>query len=486
MPDQVRLEQLEFARLTLHSLVGLLAREAPVLDHELADTSEVDRHERGHEPFGRHIAEARRNQQVVEDTRPKVVREVEAGHEIRQLVRRRQAVAAGRALAFRAQAELSAGLFCHRPGLDGKFEHTLVVVRAEHPPPRVGDGQGPGVELAEKPQSVHFEGRGVGVTLEAVGRHVVAAGDLEPSRGVVLGHAQQRPDNLAKHRPQVRPRIFRVVDLGAETALADREAAGQRSRGHPDVYAEPRHIRRPGVLSQVVADQVAADAEVPADRLANAMAVKGARHRIRDGVGDGAVVLVARVERRHEVVAALENRAGKQLDPFGHDRAEVRVDYNQSTDVQRGSHLEDSPQRRALATDSVHVWIGQADSVEPILGVDQEDLLDISRRLRLDHHSLRPIRRASVGVDQDRSKIWEVLHQPGVGSPNHVADCGRVSKARDTDHDVGVSEPSDLIPNGRCQHTRGHQCHRTTPPDRAATLGLNRSVGGRREGSADR
>ena len=44
--DEVRLEQLEGARLALDALLGLLGRHVAVLDDEAADPPEVDRHER--------------------------------------------------------------------------------------------------------------------------------------------------------------------------------------------------------------------------------------------------------------------------------------------------------------------------------------------------------------------------------------------------------------------------------------------------------
>ena len=86
---------------------------------------------------------------------------------------------------------------------------------------------------------------------------------------------------------------------------------------------------RPVVLGEVVADEVARDAEVAADGLPDTQPVQRPRERIRDGVGDGAVPLVAAVERRHEVKATLEDGPGQQFDPFRHDRPQVRVDHDQ-------------------------------------------------------------------------------------------------------------------------------------------------------------
>ena len=112
-------------------------------------------------------------------------------------------------------------------------------------------------------------------------------------------------------------------------------------------------VGRPVVELEVVPDEVAGDPEVAADRLADAVPVQRPGQRVGDGVGDRAVVLVAGVERRHEVVAALEDRPGQQLDPLGHDRAQVRVDDDERLDLERVGDLEDRPQRGALAADAV-------------------------------------------------------------------------------------------------------------------------------------
>ena len=62
--------------------------------------------------------------------------------------------------------------------------------------------------------------------------------DREPVVGVRVGQPQDRPDDLAEHRPEVGARVLRVVDLRPEARLADREPAGQRRGRHPDVDPE--------------------------------------------------------------------------------------------------------------------------------------------------------------------------------------------------------------------------------------------------------
>ena len=349
-------------------------------------------------------------------------------------------------------------------GLGGQLEDGRDRGRGQHRAPRVGEGQRAGVELGQQPERVHLERRRLDDPLEAVGRDVVAAPDRQPVVRVAVGQPQDRADDLAEHRPEVRARVLRVVDLRPEPRLADGEPAGDRGRRHPDVDAEAADVGRPVVELEVVPDEVAGHAEVAADRLADAMAVERPGERVGDRVGDRAVVLVARVQRRHEVVAALEDGPGQQLDPFGHDRAQVRIDDDQRLDLERGGDLEDRPQRGALAADAVDLRVGQADPLEAVGRPDQEDLLDVVGRLGLDHDPAGPVGRPGVGVDQDRMEVREVLDEPGLGRAHDIADRRGVLEAGDADHDVGPAEPLDLVADGRRECGFGHGS--TVPPQR--------------------
>ena len=317
------------------------------------------------------------------------------------------------------------------------------------------------MELREQADRVHLERRRVDDPLEAVGRDVVAAVDAEPVVGVRGGQPQDRPDDLAEHRAEVGAGVLGVVDLRPEPGLADREAAGQRRGRHPDVDPELADVVGPVVELEVVPDEVAADAEVATDRLADPVAVEGPCQRVGDGVGDRAVVLVARVERGHVVVAALDDRAGEQLDPLRDDRAEVAVDDDERLDLEGGRDLEDRPQRGALAADAVDLRVGEADAREPVRRADEEDLLDVVGRLGLDDDAPGAVGRAGVAVDEDRPEVGEVLDEAGLRRPDDVADRRGVLEARDADHDVGTTEAGDLVADGRCQGC-GHEC--TVPP----------------------
>ncbi len=129
-------------------------------------------------------------------------------------------------------------------GLGRQFQDGRDRGRGEHPAPRVGEGQRPGVELGQQPERVHLERRRLDDPLEAVGRDVVAAGDRQPVVRVAVGQPQDRADDLAEHRPEVGAGVLGVVDLGPEPRLADREAAGDRRGRHPDVDAEAADVRR--------------------------------------------------------------------------------------------------------------------------------------------------------------------------------------------------------------------------------------------------
>ena len=133
--------------------------------------------------------------------------------------------------------------------------------------------------------------------------------------------------------------------------------------------------------------------------------------------------------------------------------------------------LEDRPQGGALAADAVDLRVGERDPVEAVGGPDEEDRLDVVRRLGLDHDALGAVGRARVRVDEDGLEVREVLDQPGVRRAHHVADGRGVLEARDADHDVGAAEAGDLFPDGGRQGRRGHARHPTIPAARPRSRG---------------
>ena len=251
--------------------------------------------------------------------------------------------------------------------------------------------------------------------------------DSLPALGVRDGQAEDRGHDLAEHRPEVGAGVLRVVDLRAEARLADREPAAQRQRRHPDVDAELRDLGRPVALREVVPDEIARDAEVAADRLADAQAVQRAGQRVGDVVRDRAVVLVAGVQRGDVVVAALEDRSGQELDPLRPDRAQVGVDDDERLDLERRRDLEDRSQRGALAARALDLGVRERDPGELVGRPHEQDPLDVVRRLGLDDDPPGPVRRARIGVHDDRAQVREVLDEAGLRRANDIADRRRRS-----------------------------------------------------------
>ncbi len=304
--------------------------------------------------------------EVIDDARPEVVAEVELG------------------VVGTAGRVGPRDLVQSRRSLGGEQVQRFHACRRDQRLPGIADGHATACEGRQQPRHIHVQRGWVGVALEAVGRHGMRAAHIEPLLRMLHGQAQHGGDDLAEHGPEVGAGILGVVDLGAQARLAHGEATSDGLGRHPDVDAELGDVRRPVVLVEVVPDEVAADAEVAADGLADTQAVQGPGERIRDGVGDGAVVLVALVERGDVVEAAFQDGSGQQLDPFGHDRAQVGVNDHQRLDVQGLGDLEDRPQRGALAADTVDLRVGQRQSLQAVARTDQQDALDIVGWLRLD------------------------------------------------------------------------------------------------------
>ena len=450
--DQVGLAQLEGPGLALDALLGVRLGEVPALDDEAPHPSEVEGHERCHEALEGDGAEAGCDDEVVDDPRPQLVGEVEAGDGFAHLV----GADAVRAALCPAQPEAPRRPLGELACFDRQLLGRRRVVGREHRPPGVGQGHPPGPELGEEAQRVHLERARIHPALEAVGRDLVAALDLEPRVGVAASQPQDRPDDLAEHRPEISRGVLRIVDLGAQARLADGEPAHERVRGHPDVDPELADLGRPVLLGQVVADEVAGDAEVAADRLADPAPVEGPGQRVGDGVRDRAVVLVAGVERCHVVEAALEDGPGEQLDPFGGDRAEVGIDDHEGLGLERGGDLEDGAQGGALAAHAIDLGVGEGQALEAVRGPDEQDPLDVVRRLGLGDHALGPVGRAGVGVDEERPQVREVLDEAGLRGASHVPDRRRVLEARDADDEVDPAEAFDLRGDRGRQNGGGH------------------------------
>ena len=124
---EVRLEQLELARLALDPLLGLVGGHVAVLDDEAADPPEVDRDERRDERLQRRLRVAGGDHQVVDDAGPQVVGEVEGGDRVGHLEGRR-----GRRGDVAADAEPRPRDVGEPAGLGGELEDGLERRRREH------------------------------------------------------------------------------------------------------------------------------------------------------------------------------------------------------------------------------------------------------------------------------------------------------------------------------------------------------------------
>ncbi len=219
--------------------------------------------------------------------------------------------------------------------------------------PQLVLGHVPLDEPPDEPVQVDLDLLGRGGRAEPEGGDVGDAVGLGPAVDVAPGQGEQAPHDLAEHRPQVAAGVLGVVQLGPEHALADAEALAQGDRGHPDVDPEAGHVGAPHLLAGPVGGQPAREPEVAADRLAQPAPVEGGGQREGDRVGDGAVQLVAGVQRGDEVVAVLEDGPDQPVDPGRADRAQVGVQHRAASGPDGRGQLEDGPEGRALA--------GQAD-----------------------------------------------------------------------------------------------------------------------------
>ena len=211
-----------------------VGRDGAVLDDEAADAAEVDRHERGDEGLHLGLRVAGRDDQVVDDPGPHVVREVERGHRVGHLEGRRRR---RRARRHRARAGSVPGRPAGRPRR-----------RARGPSPTVAGASIERHWSARVSEPAWNSDRSRSVFTSSGGGSMIRSKPYagtswlpwigEPVLLVAVGEPQDRADDLAEHRAEVGPRVLRVVDLRAEPRLADGEAAGQRRRRHPDVDAE--------------------------------------------------------------------------------------------------------------------------------------------------------------------------------------------------------------------------------------------------------
>ncbi len=99
------------------------------------------------------------------------------------------------------------------------------------------------------------------------------------------------------------------MDFCAEEALADPCAAGDGLRRHPDIDTEPRDLRFPNMLVEIVGCEGTGETEFPADGLADPLSIERPGEWVGETVRDRAVVFVAEIVGGDVVVSLFHDRA---------------------------------------------------------------------------------------------------------------------------------------------------------------------------------
>ena len=146
--------------------------------------------------------------------------------------------------------------------------------------------------------------------------------------------------------------------------------SAMRGGGHPDVDPEPGDVGLPDRLAEIVRGQSAGEAELSPDGLAHLAAVERPGEGVDDGVGDGAVVLVAQVHRGDVVEVLGDDRAEEQLEPLRGDAPQVRVHHRAGPGPELLGDGEDGAEGAALARDPV---VRRDDLVDRAHRVGDED-----------------------------------------------------------------------------------------------------------------
>ena len=138
------------------------------------------------------------------------------------------------------------------------------------------------------------------------------------------------------------------MDLHPKPGLADARARDDRQRRQPDVDAETGDVALPDLFLQVAFEQGRRNAEIPADGLADAVAVECPGQVVRDRVGDGTVEFVPQVVRRDEIIP-LRDRFDDVFDPVGGDRSQIRIEQCDDVRFEEIGRFEDGADGRAFA-----------------------------------------------------------------------------------------------------------------------------------------
>ncbi len=124
----------------------------------------------------------------------------------------------------------------------------------------------------------------------------------------------------------------------------------------------------------------------------------------------------------------------------------------------------------------VDLGVRQADALQLVARPDQQDAFHVVGRFGVHDHPAGAVGRAGVRVDEHGPQVREVLDETGLGRSSHVSDGGRVSIARDADHDVGTAKLVHRAPQFWGQSVIGHPVHLTrSSPMEAGRLAQRRA-----------
>src|SRR5215472_5651348 len=267
-------------------------------------------------------------------------------------------------------------------------------------------------------------------------RDVFVGVGIFPDGFVTLHQTEKRADNLPEHAGQVRARIFRVMDFGAQIGLPNSKSFGDRGHGHPDVNPEASHISVPDVLLQVACGHLAGESELTANWLAYGFSVKRARHRVDDSVRDRAVIFVPVIIGSDVVVPVLEDRLRQKFHPLGSDAPQIGIDHNAHLRIQLTGHRKDGAERAAFPGNAV---IRRADPLTGIHGMQHQQKV-FGSRFHLHDHLLGVVFRSAIGVHDDRPAGWKILCQSHRYCAHYLADRSSVVVTGDADDDVRLAQ----------------------------------------------
>ncbi len=150
------------------------------------------------------------------------------------------------------------------------------------------------------------------------------------------------------------------MDLNSEIGLTDAKAVSDSMSRHPDINPEAGHIGHPNVLLKVGSNGVAGKGKVPSDGLAHSLPVKGASQIIDHVIRNGAVVLIAGIDRGNKLVILFHDRLQEILNPIRGDAPQIGIDDSTGTCPQLLHSLKDRAQGSSFPGDPA---------------VDEDDLL---------------------------------------------------------------------------------------------------------------